>query len=350
MALKPRNHGAMLLPPFLRANLTSIERPIICVIIDTEEDFDWTGPFSRRDTFVNSIDSVSRGHGIFRRYDIQPTYLVDYPVASDPRACDVLGPWLERMECLVGAQLHPWVTPPFEEVICPYNSYPCNLEPDLERRKITALTECIHDVLGVVPRVYKAGRYGLDIAREPTLRSLGYTVDTSVLPFRDNSGEAGGPDFFGYPDQPFWTQADREFLYLPVTHSLIGPLRILAYTGLDRHLLGNLASRMHLPGVLARLRLLERIMLTPEGLSLGDLQRLTKGLLHAGHRVFALSLHSPSMVPGSTPYVRSEQDLEQFLDRIDRFLEFFYRDLDGQPVNPLELLAMLKSEPAPPGT
>jgi hypothetical protein len=279
---------------------------------------------------------------IFRRYGFQPTYLVDYPVVTHPGAQDVFGPWAKAEECVIGAQLHPWVNPPFEEVVCAFNSYPCNLEPDLERRKLELLTGSIQQVLGIAPKVYKAGRYGLNIRLEPTLRDLGYVVDTSVLPFRDNSGVAGGPNFFGYPDRPFWTTADRRFLYLPATQSLIGPLRGVAHTGLDRVLFGRIASRLHLPGVLARLGLLERIMLTPEGLSLSDMQRLTRALLRAGHRVFALSLHSPSFMPGGTPYVRSQEELVDFLRKIEGFLNFFRTELKGHPINPLALKELLE--------
>jgi hypothetical protein len=328
-------------PNLVIADSRTIEKPLICVIIDTEEEFDWTGPFSRRHTLVNAITGLPRGHAIFRRFGVRPTYLVDYPVISDPRARDLLGPWLEAGECLVGAQLHPWVTPPFEEVVCPFNSYPCNLEPALEARKLGALTDRIRDSLGIDPQIYKAGRYGLDTGREKTLRALGYTVDTSVVPFHSYAGFAGGPDFFGYPDQPFWIGADRGFLYLPVTQSLVGALRGLAHTGVDRLAFGHMATRLHLPGILAHLRLLERIRLTPEGFSLADMCRLTRAMIGAGRRVFALSLHSPSMVPGGAPYVRSTTELEQLFGRIEQFLEFFHREFDGQPTDPLALKTRL---------
>jgi hypothetical protein len=326
----------------LPAKTDSIDRPLICVIIDTEEDFDWTGPFSKRNIKVDSLTGIPRGHEIFRRFSVQPTYLVDYPVISDPRAAELLGPWLEANECLVGAQLHPWVNPPFEEVVCPLHSYPCNLEPELEARKIAELTFRIQEVLRISPQIYKAGRYGLDIQRESNLRKLGYTVDTSVLPYRDSSGIAGGPDFFGFPDWPFWTDPDREFLYLPVTQSLIGPLRPFMSVGRARALFGRMASRLHIPGLLSRMGLLERIMLTPEGVSGTDLRRLTRALLRGGHRVFAFSLHSPSLVPGMTPYVRNEQELMQFFARIEEFLEFFFRELSGEAINPAALRERLR--------
>lgn len=331
-----------ILPPFIEGDTSRVARPLLCVVVDTEEDFDWSGPFSRRNLQVSSLARLPRGHALFRRFGLQPIYLVDYPVITHADAASVFGPWLAAGQCVIGAQLHPWVTPPHEEVVCLAHSFPCNLPPELERRKLELLTERIVEVLGVPPRVYKAGRYGLDLRLEPTLRALGYTLDTSVLPFRDNSGLGGGPDFFGFPERPFWTSTQRELLYLPVTQSLVGLLRGLAHTGADRWAFSRVASRLHLPGLLARLRLLERIMLTPEGSSLEDMKRLTLALAGAGHRVFALSLHSPSLAPGCTPYVRSPAELEAFLAKTERFLEFFMGELGGAPVDPLTLGALLR--------
>ncbi|MBX9700607.1 MAG: glycosyltransferase [Acetobacteraceae bacterium] len=334
------------LPRMLECDAGLPPRPLLCIVIDTEEDFDWHGPFSRRHVRVSSMHSIGRGHAIFRRFGLRPTYLIDYPVIDHPAAPDIFGPWQQADECVIGSQLHPWVTPPYEEVVCPMNSYPSNLDADLQRRKLAVLTTRIREVLGVAPQVYKAGRYGLDLSFEETLSELGYLVDTSILPYRDNSGFAGGPDFFGYPDRPFWTAPGHGLFYLPVTQFLTGPLRGVGRTGFGRWLFGPSASAVHLPGVLARLRLLERIMLSPEGASGDDMRRLTRAMLRDGRRIFALSLHSPSFVPGTTPYVRSAPELERFIATIEGYLEFFFGELGGEAVTPLELREMF-AQPAP---
>lgn len=332
---------------FLKADTSWFPQPLLCVILDTEEEFDWGGPFSRLHVSVDSIPCISRGQEIFRRYGLQPAYLIDYPVASDARAADLLGPWLEAGECLVGAQLHPWVTPPFEEVVCPYNSYPCNLELDLERRKLGALTAQIQRRFGTSPLIYKAGRYGLGIGRESMLVELGYQVDTSVMPYRDFAGLGGGPNFFGYPDGPFWTSPERRLFYLPVDQSLVGPLRSVGQGGLGEFIFGRLSSRLHLPGILARFRLLERIMLTPEGVSLAELCRLVDCRLRAGQRIFALSLHSPSFMPGGTPYVRDTSELEDLIRKINEFLAYFFGRLNGRCTNPIMLRQILYDKSLP---
>jgi len=91
------------------------------------------------------------------------------------------------------------------------------------------------------------------------------------------------------------------------------------------------------PGVLARLGLVERITLTPEGISFEELRRLTVALLRKRHRIFSFTYHSPSLAPGNTPYVRSEGDLRAFLQRIERYLQFFTEEIGGRAATPFEI-------------
>jgi hypothetical protein len=89
--------------------------------------------------------------------------------------------------------------------------------------------------------------------------------------------------------------------------------------------------------VLARLGLLERATLTPEGVGFGAQKRLIEAMLRQGHRVFTLSYHSPSLAPGHTPYVRTSGDLSNFLDNMKRVLEFFFERVGGEPTTPLDI-------------
>jgi len=66
--------------------------------------------------------------------------------------------------------------------------------------------------------------------------------------------------------------------------------------------------------VLARIGLLERIPLTPEGISADEAIRGVDIALDDGLPLLVFSFHSPSLDVGHTPYVRSEQDLERLYD------------------------------------
>jgi hypothetical protein len=83
--------------------------------------------------------------------------------------------------------------------------------------------------------------------------------------------------------------------------------------------------------------------------SLEDMCRLTARLHAVGHRVFALSLHSSSFGPGGSPYTRSAEDLRQMLERIERFLDFFFGKLGGEATTAIDLLHRFQpAAPAPP--
>ena len=60
--------------------------PDLAVIVDTEEEFDWSRPFSRSAVRVGSIAKQLLMHQVFGRHGIVPTYVVDTPVATTPSA------------------------------------------------------------------------------------------------------------------------------------------------------------------------------------------------------------------------------------------------------------------------
>jgi hypothetical protein len=72
------------------------------------------------------------------------------------------------------------------------------------------------------------------------------------------------------------------------------------------------------------------------------MMRLARALVARGQRTFVLSFHSHSVVPGNTPYVRSEADLAAFLKRLRGFLTRFQDELHGRFVAPDALKAELE--------
>jgi peptidoglycan/xylan/chitin deacetylase (PgdA/CDA1 family) len=314
-------------------------RPVLAVVVDTEEEFDWSKPHDRGATGVSNLRHQERAHRVFDRHGLRPTYVIDYPVASREEGWRPLKELLDAGRCEVGAHLHPWVNPPFEEEVSYRNSYPGNLPEALERAKLARLVEAIGANLGVRPTSYRAGRYGVGPNTARLLAEAGFTVDSSVVPWTDLSGDEG-PDFSLCGNRPYWFAASRPLLEVPLTLGFVGVLG-RAGQGLYRRVAGRTAHALHLPGVLARTGLLERIRLTPEGVDSDEHRRLTTTLLDQGHRVFVFSYHSPSLAPGNTPYVRSERDLDVFLGRLDAYVAWFLGPLGGRSATLSELPALL---------
>lgn len=312
------------------------EQPRLVVVIDTEEEFDWSRPVSRDNTSVRAMRWVGRVQEIFDTYQITPVYVIDYPVASQSDGYRPLQEIHASGRCLIGAHVHPWVNPPFDEQVTPYTSFPGNLPRGLEAAKLQVLGECIGEHFGARPIIYKAGRYGIGPHTADILETHGYRVDLSVCPAMDYSGD-GGPDFSRCSPWPYWFGRKRRLLELPLTVGFAGWLR---RWGRAVH---GMASRpvfdsVHAVGALAQLRLVDKIWLTPEGFSVAEHRKLAYALRRDGLRVFSFAFHSPSVEPGHTPYVRSQADLEAFLSRCRRFFDFFMGEFGGRPSTPLELI------------
>jgi hypothetical protein len=301
--------------------------PLLLVVIDTEEEFDWSRPHARENTSVTAIAAQQLAQEIFANHAITPTYVIDYPVASSPAAVAALRVFADRGHCRIGAHLHPWVNPPYTEPVNAYNSYPGNLPISLEREKLEILTAAITQGFGTRPVVYKAGRYGIGTATAQILEELGYLIDVSVVPYTSFAAD-GGPDFSAAGFHPSWFGSNGNLLEIPLSCGFYGFLRALGPT-LFPHLSGAKGMRLRLPGIFARSGLLERIRLTPEGVDLAANIRLARSLYDQGCRVFSFTYHSPSLVPGMTP-------------SMDRFFSFFGKELGGRPSEPLEVYNLLR--------
>jgi len=314
------------------------QSPMVVVVVDTEAEFDWARQRPRRAMGVASVKSQMKVQRIFERYQVRPTYVLDYPVSSTPEAYEIIRELHRSGTCEIGAHLQPWDNPPFFERKTDENSYPGNLPFELEREKLVRLTRIIQENVGVQPRIYKAGRYGVGRATERILAELGYEIDLSVVPGTDLTRQFG-PDFSHCGAHPYWFGEAPALLEIPLS---IGYTGLLAHTGSLAYALtmNERLKALHVPGILARLRLIERITLTPEGISFDEQRRLTRALLHEGQRVFSFCYHSPSLAPGNTPYVQNETDLRGFLRRIEQYLEFFAGEVGGRAATPFEVKAL----------
>ena len=180
-----------------------LDRPMLITTVDAEEDFDWNRPFSRATTDVTSMRSQHLAHRVFERYGVVPVYMVDHPVASQDEGRAPLKELLQSGVCEIGAQLHPWVTPPFVEYVSAHNSYAGNLPPAQEFAKIQVLTDELARAFGQSPRFFRAGRYGVGPNTGRVLNHFGYEADSSVVPCW-NFAAQGGPDFRRINAKPYW--------------------------------------------------------------------------------------------------------------------------------------------------
>jgi hypothetical protein len=318
--------------------------PELVVVVDTEEEFDWSKPFSRSNTATRSIPAQAAAHQIYDRLGVVPTYVIDYPVATDPAAVAFLRRLKDEGRAEIGAHLHPWVTPPHEEKVSNRNSYECNLPPSLERSKIAVLTEAIESAFGDRPTVFKAGRHGFGASTARAIAALGYKVDCSLLPYHDMRSD-GGPDFARACAEPHWLYAAPNVLEVPVTNGFFGSLAGVG-PAISRLFDNQAAAKFHIPGMLGKAGLVTRSRLSPEGVPAAEQCRLLDALVKKGQSVFTLVYHSPSLVPGNTPYVRSETELAAFIATIEQVLTYFRDVIGGRFTTLTEVHARMSAERA----
>jgi hypothetical protein len=313
--------------------------PTLQVVVDTEEEFDWAAPPDRNANNVAAMKYIHRVQDIFDEYSIKPCYVIDYPVASKLEGYEELRSLHAAGKCEIGAHLQPWVNPPYDEELNIFNMYPGNLKPELERSKLRELVQQIETNFGFTPTIYKAGRYGLGAATAELLSDMGFKIDLSVCPPFDNRRD-GGPDYSEYKSAPFWfASGDKApLMEIPVTGGFVG---FSQSSGKFLYKSAMRYEKFKLLGLLSRLSIVDRLMLSPEGFSCMEHQKLTRALLGKGVRHFTWSFHSPSVVPGNTPYVRNKKDLENFLDSFKVFFDFFLGELGGVVSYPSEIYSHL---------
>ncbi len=305
---------------------TSVHKTYLVVTIDTEED-QW-GPHDGETSVIN-LSSIPRLQSLFDSYGVMPTYLVSYPVASDNGSSAILRGILNSGRCEIGTHLHPWNTPPVREEATSRNSMLGNLPYELQYEKVVSITEFLTSRFGARPTSFRTGRWGLGKETIKALISCGYLVDSSVTPFI--SWEAyDGPSFVSAPFEPYFIDSAGKILVESKNDAILEIPATVGYSRwpfkrlrLAEGILERMPSCLHAAGLASRLNIVRKIWLEPEMETSRNMDLLSRVLLGRGVGVLNMFFHSNSLVPGFTPFINSEADLDEFYRR----LSTFFRDL-----------------------
>ena len=93
-------------------------RPMLSVVVHTEEEFDWARGFDRGITGVSHMQHIGRVQDLCDAAGIITTYVIDYPIADQENGSRLLKEYAASGRALIGAHLHPWVSPPYTEEVC----------------------------------------------------------------------------------------------------------------------------------------------------------------------------------------------------------------------------------------
>jgi hypothetical protein len=290
-----------------------MSRAYLCVSIDTESD-KGRGWRSRRPMSFDGITDgvVKRLHPLFERFGAKPTYLLSPEVLRDEACVETFRKLLPSSE--LGTHLHGEYAEPaaFEPDVT--TAFQRDYTPDVERQKLTYLTDLFIRAFGHQPQSFRAGRFGIGPASIPILESLGYVVESSVTPHMDwTSSGAPGLAFQGAPTQPYRPDPDEpgrpgaaSILEVPVT--------------IRRRLLNAL------PGIGSRVdpRWLRPTRGTARGLVRVAEDEIAEARRSAPDRPVILNamFHNVEVVPGTSPYASNEEEARGILDRLRALLSF----------------------------
>ncbi|RJQ35639.1 deacetylase [Candidatus Parcubacteria bacterium] len=305
----------------------------LIITVDTERDNEWKRPDS---TSLENIKFLQRFQDLCQKYGFKPTYLLTYEVASDPQSVKILKAYQEKLQAEIGAHLHPWTSPPFEQERSwedKVHRFPHELSDKELRDKMAVLTQTIIDNFGIRPKSFRAGRWGFDarVARE--LIRQNYIVDCSVTPkisWQKTKGDPqgqGGPDYRFFRAQPYFVSPQD---INEVGHSALleVPMTIL-FTGLfkkENNFLHNIILRWpesFVKKVVNRLFFrLKWLRIFPNSKP-SDFKRIYKAAKKNSLPVLEFMIHSSELMPGGSPYAKDEEQVDKIYHNLEAMLAYF---------------------------
>lgn len=292
----------------------------LAITIDVEED-NWSNYDS--DPVMSNIGKLTELQKLFDEYHVKPTYLITYPVATDMKSVSLLREIMEDGRCEIGTHVHPWNTPPFEEEKSVENTMLFNLNRELQYNKIESLHEIIRRNFEIEPVTFRAGRWGFDQTVAENMFKIGYKVDCSVSPYL-NWQSYHGPDFSNWTPgiQRLYLKNqkhDQFLLEIPATIGFLQPNFNLC-NKMFNTISNSKLKHFRMIGVLDKLRMLNKVWLSPEMSDGMEMIKLSNSMKREGYVFLNMFFHSSSLKAGLTPFTKSVEDEKMIMKRIEGFL------------------------------
>lgn len=294
-------------------HLRPVSRAYLTVTIDTECDKGARWKCERPIAFTGVTRGIpDRLSPLFRMYAAKPTYLLSPEVMRDAASVETLAALGANAD--LGSHLHGEFAEPDafepEETTMFQRDYP----KEVERAKLTYLTDLFRNTFGRHPRTFRAGRFGIGPNSIGLLSELGYEVESSVTPGLDwASSGAKGLSFPDAPTQPYrpnaeepWKRGDAALLEVPVT------------------IRSRAAQKLPLVGKWIEARWLRPTRGSEEEIVAVAKDEITDATTRDPNRPVVLTamFHNVEVVPGKSPYASNEDEANQILKRLAALLSF----------------------------
>jgi hypothetical protein len=216
----------------------------------------------------------------------------------------------------IGMHLHAWSSPPIRPLTHDdHATHPYLIEfpADVMAAKIGFMTDLLQQKFGVKMVSHRAGRWAFNGTYAQLLVEHGYLTDCSVTPnvsWRDTMGDPdgeGGPDYTGFPSQPYFLDLAR--IDKPGKSSLLEvPPTIM------RSALQKLAPWAYaIKGIRGCARRFEPEIawIFPEGTNLRHMLRCVRRAVVEKRSHIEFVIHSSELMPGGSPRFPTEESIER---------------------------------------
>ena len=294
---------------------------LFVLTIDTEEEWQWDSEFPQHDCSVKNVEKLPAFQAFCESLGIRPTYFVDYAVANDAQGSHTLREFVKTKKAEIGAHLHPWCNPPYFGKTTEAESHVINLPEEQVVQKLDELNRVINEKIGVTPRSFRSGRWGMKGKTLELLASRGITVDSSVYPFYENPFFhcKGAPNTPYYPsfDNALQAGSQRNIMEIPVTAGF----NVMNDSRADK-IHSTLSkppfSAFKMVGMLWHTKILKKIYLSPEMTDAKSMIELCDSSLKKEHPVIHMYLHSSSLIDGATGLLTADNAFSLICARIKK--------------------------------
>jgi hypothetical protein len=286
-------------------------RKFFTITIDVEPDCTTTWHYSNPLTFRGVTKGiVERLQPLFNKYDACPTYLINNVVLEDKQSTETFLNLQGRYE--LATHLHCEFIEPQKE----FDNYAgqkgegnqCFLEPQVEFEKMKSITKLFENNFNRKATSFRAGRFSAGSNTIKSLKELGYKVDTSVTPHVkwNDKTRARAVDYTNAKEQPYFIKDNSYPEEDPNGTILEVPVSIISTTKFFRKReLWLRPSFYREYGPIAKV-----------------VNAYSKKFGNENIQVFNMMFHPVEVLPGLSPYTKTEADCKVYMNLLETFLQW----------------------------
>lgn len=277
------------------------------ITVDTEGDNLWRYHDGKKIN-VKNAEYIEPFQVMCQQFNFKPVYLVNYEMAECDLFVNQSREWLSNGNCEIGLHLHAWNNPPFHRLEGRYKGQPYLIEypKEIMEDKFRIIYNLLCERYNQPPLSHRAGRWAMNEDYFSILNKFGIRIDCSYTPlinWEHSKGRTmGGSNYKNVSLQPSCIDGIFE---VPMT---------VRMTDVPSHRPWYKRFR--------RERLPRNIWMRPAMQSLNDLESLVD-MIEAEPQTdyIEFMIHSSELMPGGSPYCRTDKDVREFLSKIRKIFE-----------------------------